>query len=234
MRFKIIILLCLCLSVTAFAGKFSLFHWEDEPEYKGFVIFSGGYTMYSGNQEWWSALKSRTELDESDFSNFNFRAAYWMCNDKRSSFFNLNIDYTTLRKSTAYQRSFLQEMGIPDTISVDVDINQTILSLNLSLAARPVHHSFLEILMGLGGGFSFWKLGIAELQHDADYEISDYSYSSDFDIKPNFYPFITLVLYKQIFLEARYTFLRTEEKIWDTDLSFDNLNVSLGFLVFKL
>ncbi|NQS97974.1 MAG: hypothetical protein HQ591_05930 [candidate division Zixibacteria bacterium] len=229
----IIPLLMLALASNSFAGSFSLFHWEDSPQYRQFVTVSGGYTFPSGNQDWWSSLKIRTNLDEGDFAAPAFRFAYWMCDDSRRNFYALSLDYSAAEKSGEYNRSFLDSLVVPIPETVDIDVNQTIVSLNLSLAHRSFHYSVLEILTGLGGGLSWWKLGIAEHKHDSGYEVSEYEYNTDVNIDPNFYIFLTAILYKDVFIDARYTYLRTEEKMWDNELSFDNFNLSLGLTIFK-
>ena len=218
--------------------KFTI-SFDSKPEFHQIILFSGGYSIPAGNKDWWSSLKIRSNLEEADFIAPQFRFSYGLIPDSREYFFSLNLDYFTSKESGAYKQSFINSidsliLNLPEDISVDLDLELTLMEVSLAAGFRPVHHSFFEIYTGLGGGLSWWKLGIAENWHDEDYQdYYNYNYEMDSSIAPFIYPFINIVLYKQIFLNTRYTFMRTEEKVWDTELSFDNLSLSLGLVIYE-
>ena len=229
-RFGILAFLVVVLSAqTLMAGDgFSIIDAEKS------IYISGGVCFPTGNEDWWSSLQNRTNFEMNDFICNSFGAGVSVNNTTMTDAISIGFRYTNYIRSSEYSDQYKALVSYPDSIEIDIDIDQIILNADVSLEHKFFSIREFDLSAGIGGGLSWWKIGLIEHKHDNDFELSEYYYGSDTSITPHLFLLLKMHLFKQFAVSVNKTFLRRQEHLWDTNLSLDSISIILTMNIFKL
>lgn len=199
---------------------------------KKVINLSGGLFIPTANEDWWNSFVTRTNFEKGDFTGLSFGTDLTVYNPEMSDAIIIGCRYTNYYKSSEYTSQYKLSENIPDSINIDIDVEHLIFNADIVLYHKFISLKEIDIFAGLGGGLTWWKIGIAEHFHDNDYDVSEYSYGLDTSLSPHLSFNIKMYLFERFNICVSKTFLRSKEHLWDTELSLDGLSFMFGVDLF--